>query len=569
MQNKAKLPIGIENFEEIRTEGFYYVDKTGLIKELLDNWGKVNLFTRPRRFGKSLNMNMLKYFFEYGCDASLFQGLAISREHDYCKRYMGSFPVISITLKGAGAGDYGTARDMLCSVVRHEAMRFPFLSSSSKLSCEEKNQYRKLAETDAAKAHQPALTDEALINSLYVLCALLHKHYGQKVILLIDEYDVPLDKAQQFGYYDEMLLLLRSLFAQALKSNGSLYFAVLTGCLRIARESIFTGLNNMNVFSITDVFCCTQFGFTAEEVRTLLAYYGFEKSFETVREWYDGYRFGDAEIYCPWDVINYARLLRSEPDASPRAFWVNTSGNDIIRHFLEKATQGTKRELEALVDGGCTLRGIDQNLTYRDLYKSIDNLWSVLFMTGYLTQRGKTAEGLYRLTIPNQEIRQIFVQQILEWFCDEAGRDGSALDDFCEAFLQADRETAERMLNMYLSKTISIRDTGGRSGRRESFYHGVLLGLLSHREEWAVISNAESGDGYSDILIEDESRAVGMVIELKYSEDGDLEKSCREALRQIEQLKYETRLWQDGMETIFKYGIACHKKRCQILLQRD
>ena len=380
---------------------------------------------------------------------------------------------------------------------------------------------------------------------------------------------MPLDKAQQFGYYDEMLLLLRSLFAQALKSNGSLYFAVLTGCLRIARESIFTGLNNMNVFSITDVFCCTQFGFTAEEVRTLLAYYGFEKSFETVREWYDGYRFGDAEIYCPWDVINYARLLRSEPDASPRAFWVNTSGNDIIRHFLEKATQGTKRELEALVDGGCTLRGIDQNLTYRDLYKSIDNLWSVLFMTGYLTQRGKTAEGLYRLTIPNQEIRQIFVQQILEWFCDEAGRDGSALDDFCEAFLQADRETAERMLNMYLSKTISIRDTGGRSGRRESFYHGVLLGLLSHREEWAVISNAESGDGYSDILIEDESRAVGMVIELKYSEDGDLEKSCREALRQIEQLKYETRLWQDGMETIFKYGIACHKKRCQILLQRD
>ena len=351
MENKVRLPIGIENFKEIRTEGFYYADKTGLIQELLDNWGKVNLFTRPRRFGKSLNMNMLQYFFEYGCDGRLFDGLEISRKKEYCKKYMGNYPVISITLKGVSAMDYGTARDMLCSVIRHEAMRFQFLAKSERLSGEEAAQYQKLIRADTVQGRAAALTDEALMNSLYVLCSLLHKHYGQKVLLLIDEYDVPLDKAQQSGYYDKMLVMLRNLLGQVLKTNDSLYFAVLTGCLRIAKESIFTGLNNLKVFSITDVRFSGQFGFTDRDVRTLLEYYGLEKRFEDVREWYDGYRFGNTEIYCPWDVINYTDLLLSEPDAQPRPFWVNTSGNDIIRRFISMATPGTRREIECMVDG--------------------------------------------------------------------------------------------------------------------------------------------------------------------------------------------------------------------------
>lgn len=566
MENKVRLPIDIENFKEIRTEGFYYADKTGLIQELLDNWGKVNLFTRPRRFGKSLNMNMLQYFFEYGCDSHLFDGLEISRKKEYCKKYMGNYPVISITLKGVSAMDYGTARDMLCSVIRHEAMRFQFLAKSERLSGEEAAQYQRLIRADTDQGRTAALTDEALMNSLYVLCSLLHKHFGQKVLLLIDEYDVPLDKAQQSGYYGEMVVLLRNLLGQVLKTNDSLYFAVLTGCLRIAKESIFTGLNNLKVFSITDVRFSGQFGFTDRDVRTLLEYYGLEKRFEDVREWYDGYRFGNTEIYCPWDVINYTDLLLSEPDAQPRPFWVNTSGNDIIRRFISMATPGTRREIECMVDGGSISRKLNQELTYRDLYGDIDNLWSVLFTTGYLTQRGQIGDGAYNLTIPNREIRQIFAEQILKWFQGEVRRDTARLDAFCEAFLKGDAETAEKLFCAYLAKTISIRDTGGRKERKESFYHGILLGLFSYWEDWIVSSNAESGEGYSDILIENETGTLGIVIEVKYAGDGNLKKGCQEALAQIARLGYEDRLRQDGMETILRYGIACYKKKCMICL---
>lgn len=562
MNKKVKLPVGIENFEEIRTEGFYYVDKTELIRELLDNWGKVNLFTRPRRFGKSLNMNMLQSFFEYGCNASLFEGLQISREPHYCEKYMGKFPVVSVTLKGVSAREYSTARGMLCSIIGNEAKRFGFLQSSDRLQDIDKKQYCALINVDANGRF--LMSDEVLTDSLRSLCELLHKHYGQKPILLIDEYDVPLDKAQQSGYYDEMVTLMRNLFGQALKTNKSLHFAVLTGCLRIARESIFTGLNNLKIFSITDARFASQFGFTAGDVKQLLEYYCLEEKFETICEWYDGYRFGNTEVYCPWDVINYVDLLCAEPSAAPRAFWVNTSGNDIIREFIRMATPGTRREIEVLVAGEAVTHRVRQELTYRELYNNIDNLWSVLFTTGYLTQRGAEMTDVYQLAIPNLEIRQIFVEQIQEWFREESRKDTSRLDALCAAFLQADAEAVETQFNAYLRKTISIRDTAVRKAKKENFYHGILLGLLSHREDWIVTSNAESGDGYSDILVEAEEESVGIVIEVKYAENGNFEKGCRDALEQIDKMEYETELQQEGMARIIKYGIACYKKRCRV-----
>ncbi len=569
MANKAKLPIGIENFEKLRKEDFYYVDKTNLIKELLDNWGEVNLFTRPRRFGKSLNMDMLKCFFECGCDAALFEGLNISREKEYCEKYMGSFPVVSVSLKGVSGTDYAMALGMLRFAIGNEALRFQFLSESPRLSERERAQYRQLINVDTSGRHGFLMTEEVLANSLYTLCACLHKHYGRKTILLIDEYDVPLDKAQQAGYYDDMISLIRNMFGQALKTNSSLRMAVLTGCLRITKESIFTGLNNMNIFSVTDPRFSQWFGFTAGEIREMLDYYGFADKSEDLREWYDGYRFGSTDIYCPWDVINYVSLLLADPLAKPQAFWVNTSGNDIIRRFISMATGSTRREIERLVDGESVAKPVNQNLTYRDLYKNIGNLWSVLFATGYLTQRGEREDGALQLAIPNREIRQIFAEQILDWFQEEAHKDTPRLDAFCDSFPRGDAHTAEELFGAYLARTISVRDAGGRKGRRESFYHGVLLGLLSHREDWVLSSNAEAGEGYSDILAEDEAGTMGIVIEVKYAEDGDLEKACLEALEQIDRKGYAEGLRRNGVENILKYGIACYKKRCRILLKDD
>ncbi len=568
MKPADKLPIGIENFEKIRTEGFYYVDKTGLIKELLDDWGEVNLFTRPRRFGKSLNMNMLKYFFGYGCDKTLFEGLTIAKERELCEKYMGKFPVISVTLKGAVADNFDGAQAMLRSIIGNEALRFDFLLSSDKLSLVEKAQYRQLTNIDASNRRGFDMPDEVLADSLRILSGLLHKHYGQKVLLFIDEYDVPLDKAQQYGYYDEMVIFLRSLFGQALKTNDSLYFAVLTGCLRISRESIFTGFNNLKVMSVTDVQFDEYFGFTDAEVREMLDYYGVDDKYETIKTWYDGYRFGKENVYCPWDVINYVSLLRWDADALPKSFWINTSENSIVRNFIKMAGLKTKRELECLVDGGTVRRKIDQELTYRNLYKNIDNIWSILFTTGYLTQRGEADGKIYEVAIPNLEVREIFVEQILEWFQEEVREDRSGLDAFCEAFVSADAETVEERFNEYLKKTISIRDTSVRKDKKENFYHGILLGLLSHREDWDIISNAESGEGFSDILIETDG-STGMVIEIKYPDGGDLETGCAKALEQIEKRGYDTKLRQDGMQTILKYGIACYKKRCKVKLLED
>lgn len=564
MGKTVKLPIGIEYFEEIRTEGFYYVDKTGLIKELLDNRGKVNLFTRPRRFGKSLNMSMLRYFFEYGCDSSLFYGLEISREKSYCDAHMGKYPVVSITLKDVCDLNFNGAKNMLRSILGSEAMRFQFLLESDKLSAEEREQYHQMIRIDTTDRRQFAMPDETMTRSLRILCELLYKHYGQKPILLIDEYDVPLDKAQHYGYYEEMVSLIRSLFAQVLKGNESLQFAVLTGCLRIAKESIFTGLNNLCVFSISNVRFDEYFGFSDAEVKAMLDYYGVGDKFDTVKAWYDGYRFGDSDVYCPWDVINYCADLLSDPNAFPMAFWINTSGNDIIRSFIHQATPQTRQEIEQLVNGESVVHSIRQELTYRELYDSIDNLWSVLFTTGYLTQREKIDATTYRLAIPNLEVRQIFSEQVREWFQEEVRRDTPTLDAFCAAFMCGDAQGIERQLGAYLRRTISIRDTGGRRGQKENFYHGVLLGLLRHREDWLLYSNMESGEGYSDILVEDPEAGIGIVIELKYREDGKLEEGCREALEQIDSLRYKDRLEEDGIETIIKYGIAFCKKRCRV-----
>lgn len=565
LTKSVKLPIGIEDFEKMRTEGFYYVDKTGFIKELLDNWGEVNLFTRPRRFGKSLNMNMLKYFFEYGCNSSLFEGLAIMEEKKLCEEYMGKFPVVSISLKDACARTYEGARSMLRSIIGNEAMRFPFLKKSDKLTDDEKARYSQLVKVDVNGQSQFSMSDDVMTDSLLTLCKILHKHYGQKVILLIDEYDVPLDKAQQSGYYEEMISLIRNLFSRALKSNSSLHFAVLTGCLRIAKESIFTGLNNLHALSITDVEYDEYFGFSDSEVRSMLHYYALDDKFELMKTWYDGYHFGSTDVYCPWDVINYCAKLRRDSNAAPRAFWINTSGNDIIRVFLHKAGPATKRELEQLVNGGSVSKIIRQELTYRDIYKDIDNLWSVLFTTGYLTQRGYPDGKSLHLAIPNLEIREIFEEQILDWFQEEARRDTYTLDAFCAAFPLADTETVETLFNAYLRKTISIRDTGVRKDKKENFYHGILLGLLGHREDWIIKSNAESEEGFSDILIETDKGSTGIVIEIKYPDDGDLESGCRAALAQIEEKEYASTLVQNGMNNIIKYGIACYKKTCKVV----
>ncbi len=566
MEMKTRLPMGIESFKEIRRQKFYYVDKTALIRELLENWGKVTLFTRPRRFGKTLNMSMLRCFFEIGSDKALFDGLEISRETQLCEEYQGKFPVISITLKGATGRTFDEAKNMLRRLIGKEAQRFQFLMESDKLTELEHQQYKTLIHMNEKGIFD--MEDEVLKDSLLTLSQLLKKHYQQDVIILIDEYDVPLDKAYQSGYYDDMVDLIRSLFGNALKTNDSLYFAVLTGCLRISRESIFTGLNNFNVYTVKNVQYHEAFGFTDAEVRQMLEYYGFMEKYDVIKEWYDGYRFGTLDIYCPWDVVSYCHALKMQPTVSPQNYWVNTSSNDIIRRFVSKANTTTRDELELLIDGGSVKKMIRQELTYRDLDSSIDNLWSILFTTGYLTQRGTESGDLTELVIPNREIRWIFVQQIREWFREESVKDTEKLESFCRAFQENDTTAIEKGFNDYLWNTISIRDTSVRKEMKENFYHGILLGLLAYMDGWLVKSNAESGEGYSDISIEIRQHEIGIVIELKYAEDGAFEAGCQEALRQIHEKEYESALIKNGLHTIYRYGIACYKKRCKVVSER-
>ncbi len=564
---RAELPVGIENFARIRRDGFYYIDKTGLIKDLLNNRAYVNLFTRPRRFGKTLNMSMLKYFFEMGCDSTLFDGLEISGEKGLCERYMGKFPVISISLKDVSGMDFAEAKGMLRRITGKEALRFSCLAQSSRLTKTERTQYNAI--TNVNEEGIFTMADEVLRDSLLTLSQLLQKHYGQSAVILIDEYDVPLDRAWRLGYYDEIVELLRGFLGQALKTNDSLYFAVLTGCLRISKESIFTGLNNFNVFTVKDVPYNEYFGFTDGEVRRLLADYEWMEYYNVLKEWYDGYRFGNAEIYCPWDVISYCHALKMDPSARPQNYWVNTSSNDIIRRFVGKARAGTRNELEQLIAGGSVNKKIHQELTYRDLDSDIDHLWSLLFTTGYLTRYGdvdrEENDDFVPLAIPNREIRWIFTEQIRQWFQEETARDSKGLDSFCRAFQENDVAAIEKGFNAYLKKTISIRDTGVKKDRKENFYHGILLGLLSHMDDWNIRSNAETGEGYSDITVEIEGEETGIVIELKYAENAQFDAACEKAVKQIRDKNYEELLINDGMKTIYCYGIACYKKRCKVI----
>ena len=560
MQRK-KLPVGIEDFEKLRKEGFYYIDKTGLIRDLLNNWGEVNLFTRPRRFGKTLNMSMLKNFFEIGADKTLFDGLMISKETALCERYLGKYPVIFISLKGVDGLDFEEACGALRRIIRAEASRFRMLLSSEKIADEDKQLFlRILQEKD---------TFDDVRDSLRMLSSLLKQCFSEKVILLIDEYDVPLDKAFQHGYYEEMVSLIRGLFGQALKTNEFLQFAVLTGCLRVSKESIFTGLNNFKILSITDTRFDEHFGFTEVEVKQLMTDYQLEEHLAETKEWYDGYRFGDTNIYCPWDVISYVDHISADPHAEPEAFWINTSGNDLVKRFIDKADKTTQNEIERLIAGEAIEKKVRLDLTYHELDSSIDNLWSVLFTTGYLTKTGRAINGVYKLVIPNREVREVFILQIQEWFRKRMADDEKPMREFCRAFLKGEPERIEKRLNIILNRMISVLDAKAPDDKKENFYHGLLLGLLRSEINWLILSNAESGDGFSDILIEPEDPDAGIVIEVKYASSvAGLEKACEEALRQIREKRYDERLRNDGRADVLTYGIAFCRKRCKVVCER-
>ena len=564
--NYKKLPIGIDGFEKIRTNDFYYVDKTMFIAELLQNWGEVNLFTRPRRFGKSLNMSMLKSFFEIGSDKTLFEGLKITQEKALCKEYMGKFPVISISLKSVDGLSFEAASAALRTVIGNEAGRFRFLLESDMLDEEDKNAYRRLIRVEMESEASYAMSDSSLTDSLNTLSRLLVRHYGRKVILLIDEYDVPLDKAFQAGYYEEMVSLIRNLFSNALKTNDDLQFSVLTGCLRISKESIFTGLNNLNVMTVSDPYFCDSFGFTDSEVKELLSYYGLENVHETVRDWYDGYQFGNASVYCPWDVIKYVQILLRDKEAEPENYWANTSENSIVRRLLSRADQTTRDEIEQLVNGGMIVKSIRQEITYKDIEASIDNVWSVLYSTGYLTSRGRLPGKRLRLVLPNQEVKELFIELVKDWFRETTRADSSRINRFCDAFPAGDVSVIQEMLHDYLWDSISVRDAAVRMNMKENFYHGMVLGLLQSQENWLVQSNAEMGEGYSDISICTPER-TGIVIELKYADDGKLESACTNALKQIEERKYSIGLERKGMKKIIKYGMAFCGKECMVVME--
>ncbi len=557
---RKEILVGAEEFVEVRTGGYYYVDKTGLIRDLIHKKGKVTLFTRPRRFGKSLNMSMLKAFFEYGCSPQVFEGLEIARETELCEKYMGKFPVISISLKDVCADSYPTARRMLIKTIKEEAVR------------QKKRMDREMLGKEEQEALAALLTenmdDADIYASLRSLTRLLGEYYGQKAIVLIDEYDVPLAKAFEEGYYDQMLHLIRNLFSQVLKTNASLEFAVLTGCLRISKESIFTGLNNIVAYSVADVEYSRYFGFTEEEVHSLLGEYHLSSHEQELKDWYDGYRFGNTGVYCPWDVICHCKKLCVDSTAKPKDYWINTSGNDIIRTFIQMSEKGfARQELEQLAAGGVVSKEIHQDLTYRDLYATMENMWSVLFATGYLTSRGQAGSGRLYLAIPNKEIQEIFARQLIQYFQEAARQDGAAMEAFCMAVQEGNAVEVERCFQAFLRKTISVHDYSIRDSLKENFYHGILLGFLSFKEGWTVASNRETGEGYSDIVIEIEEERTGIIIEVKYPKSENLEGACQEALEQIERNRYDEYLRNQGMQTILKYGIACWKKRCKVVLK--
>ena len=566
MVSLLKLPVGVDDFGKIRRDGFYYVDKTKLIEQLLESWGEVNLFTRPRRFGKTLNMSMLRNFFEIGTDKSLFESLYISERRDLCEVYMGRFPVIFLSLKGVDGPTFERARSRFIQLIGREAERFQFLGDSGKLTSNEKERYRSLIRMQNGRYEMDEDTLEA---ALQTLSELLYRHYGQKTIILIDEYDVPLDKAYQHGYYREMVSLIRAMFGDALKTNDFLQFAVLTGCLRVSKESIFTGLNNFKVLSITDSRFDEQFGFTAEEVKKMLETYNHESHLQETKEWYDGYHFGDADIYCPWDVINHVDRLNGQPDARPQSYWLNTSGNDLVKRFIDKANKTTRDEIERLINGEPIEKFIRLELTYDEIDSSIDNLWSVLFTTGYLTQIGMTEQGAYRLVIPNREVREVYKLQIQEWFKNTVLSNTEQLSAFWKAIAEGNTEAVERYLNRTLSSSISVFDTKARNEEKESSYHTLLVGLLAGNSDWLVKSNVEAGDGFADIIVETEDPDAGIIIELKYAREvGGLDRACENAVAQIKDRRYEEYLRNDERHDILFYGMAFCRKRCRVVAEK-
>ena len=566
MADLKRLPVGMDDFKEIRKSEFYYIDKTKLIEQVLENWSKVNLFTRPRRFGKTLNMSMLKCFFEIGTDTTFFDGLYISKNQALCEEYMGKYPVVLLSLKSVEGLTFVEARASLCELMAGAVRRFKFLEKSDRLDDDEKNAYHDLIFIQNLKE---AILGTKLKFSLKKISELLYKHYGQKAIILIDEYDVPLDKAFQHGYYREMVTLIRGLFGEAFKTNDFLQFAVLTGCLRISKESIFTGLNNFKVYAANDLRYDEAFGFTNEEVKQLLADYYLEEHFAEVKEWYDGYHFGNADIYCPWDVINYVDDLVFDPQARPKSYWINSSGNELVKRFIDKADTTTRDEIEELIAGYAVEKRIRMDLTYDEIDNTIDNVWSVLFTTGYLTQEGREMDGIYRLIIPNKEVREVFVLQISEWFNRVVANDRASTEKINRGFLEGNVEDIQRELTHFLGESISVLDTKARNEEKEIFYHGILIGILKSNVSWAVRSNRESGDGYADILIKPKNPDVGIVIELKYARSfKELDQACERALEQIKDRRYDEALREDGRNEVLAYGIAFWKKRCKVVVDK-
>ncbi len=566
MSESIKLPVGIDDFEKIRKNGFYYVDKTKLIEQLFSNWGEVNLFTRPRRFGKTLNMSMLKSFFEIGADPALFDGLYISGNRQLCKEHMGKYPVIFLSLKNVEGITYEAAKYQMTELIGKEAKRFSYLSQSDRLDAADKSAYLSFVKRDEGRY---AMDEDLLYGSLQTLSELLYKHYGKKTVILIDEYDVPLDKAFQHGYYREMVALIRAMFGKALKTNDALEFAVLTGCLRVSKESIFTGLNNFKILSITDSRFDEQFGFTDAEVRKLLAFYQVENRFDETKEWYDGYHFGNVDVYCPWDVINHVDRIKDDPNARPEAYWINTSGNDLVKRFVDKAGKTTRNEIERLIAGEAIEKQIRLDLTYDEIDNSIDNLWSVLFTTGYLTHAGISEEGTYKLVIPNKEVREVFRLQIQEWFKKSIFSNTEQLQNFWRAFEEGDTDGIEKYLNRVLSNSVSVFDTKSQNGEKESSYHNLLVGILTGNADWLVKSNVEAGEGFADVIVETDDPDAGIIIELKYAKEfKDMEQACRNALEQIKDRRYQEYLLNDDRRDILLYGIAFCKKRCKVEVEK-
>lgn len=558
MEKKLKLPVGIDGFEKIRRNGFYYIDKTKLIEQLFLNWGEVNLFTRPRRFGKTLNMSMLKSFFEIGTDTSLFDGLYVSENKELCEQHQGQYPVIFLSLKDVEGLSFSEAKRKCIQLIKREAERFYGLKNSERLLDIDKKNYCRLLDMTVQEEDSDIVS-----SSIKMLSALLYKHYGKKTVILIDEYDVPLDKAFQHGYYKEMVHFIRGLLGEALKTNDSLSFAVLTGCLRVSKESIFTGLNNFKILSITDTRFDEQFGFTDTEVRKLLLDYHLEDRFEEMKEWYDGYRFGNADVYCPWDVINFVDRAKDDKEAKPEAYWINTSGNDLVKRFIDKANKTTKNEIERLINGEAIEKELRLDLTYEEVDQSIENLWSVLFTTGYLTQSGRNEDGAYRLIIPNREVREVFRLQINEWFKKSIFSNTERLTAFWKAFEEGDTEGVEQYLNRVLSNSISVFDTKARKEEKESSYHNLLVGILTGNADWLVKSNVEAGEGFADIIVETDDPDAGIVAELKYTKNfDDMKMTCQKAIDQIRDRRYQEYLLNDDRKDIRLYGITFCKKRC-------